>query len=911
MMKNKQYIFLVLLLALQSIGQISPVFAEINTDDGLELSGLENDQQKNELQENLHTIVLPKVMTDFSDQSSSENSETEIPDNLEPSKNENQPKPVAIAEEVVIDGYTYVKVGTRQAFLEAVNSKKNTVLTADVELLSGDKAEVIPGFRLLGRTSKANKKNKLTLNTFSETEQHRGLYALETIFSFGNVYVSDIVIDNKDNGGIISFGEKVIGTQYFDAVEYTSNGGQAFVAKSGMVVINDSTFTQTSTLERYNKAFAETSHLFLSGKTTINHDGFSNDVRVGPFLSIQESSISSGRVEILNNAVVSIETKKSFVTGTGYDDFTLDVGENATFTLKVSGDLIESPASQRPLHYLFGENSTVTLMDESKKNRKTGMNLTRFVPLRGTSGEFLISAGMDLIIDSNNRYSLIEQETIEDAVPIVIPATTKRVILQNARSDSNAAYNGKIFNLIGNDKGNLFVKSSRIDLYRKGNLSMSTGAFINVTAAINQNGREKGNTKVVSSTNSNFQKTYGAVYEDETAKLRFAAEVIVPLDIDEIKDTTTKVTGTSHSDATIQMSGVFIDGEVFNQSIDVAKDNTFAYELPKPLKVGSTVSFSASVGGEGAVTRMDKQVIDTLPPSAEPLLQAVPIKEVAELDLTEIIKNIQDNSGIPPLVEVTNTLEAKVGRQQLAVKLTDASNNVSEIIVPVFVYDDNSRVYQTSEKTGFLLWGLGLEVYPEDVTGDISDYLNQRIKRKVWSEAEELTSTDFKLESTDLEEISLPGIYQAHFNYKQYVLTVKIQVIDKNQKINVMIPKKVLFGFSDIISNQIISPRYEVKNNSQSSITLSVLGLKEEAVSDFELVDLFDKDKQKQQASMSIKTEDAEVRLNTSMGEEVLGHLSGESSKVFTLQGSYFGTYEKILQPKYKIKLGFQVNDEK
>ncbi|MGX7245478.1 hypothetical protein ACWOC1_11610 [Enterococcus quebecensis] len=902
-------------MTLQSIGQVSPVFAETTANKGLERSELENDQQKNEqnqlIQDNLHIVEIPKVKTDSIDQSEHEVYTPETLDTSEPLENEKQVEPVAIAEEIIIDGYTYVKVGTRQAFLEAANSKKNIVLTADVELLSGDKAEIVAEFRLLGRTSKAVKKNKLTLNTFSETEQHRGLYALEASFGFGDVHVSDIFIDNKDNGGIISFEERIIGTQYFDAVEYTSNGGQAFVAKNGIIVINDSTFTQTSTLERYNKAFAETSHLFLSGKTTINHDGFSNDVRVGPFLSIQKSSISSGRVEILKNAVVSIETKKSFVTGTGYSDFTLEVGENAAFTLKVSGDLIEAPTSQRPLHYIFGEESAVTLMDESRKNKKTGMNLARFVPLRGRSGELVISAGMDLIIDSNNRYSLIEQETVEDAIPIVIPATTKRVILQNARSDSNAAYNGKIFNLIGNDKGNLFVNSSRIDLYRKGNLSVSTGAFINVTAAVNQNGRGKGNTKVISSTNRNFADTYAAIYEDEVAKIRFAAEVIVPLEIDDIKDTATKVTGISHPDATIQMSGFFTDGEAFNQTIDVSKDRTFSYQLPKTLKVGSTVSFSASVGGEGAVTRVEKQVIDTLPPSAEPLLQTVSINEVAELDLTKLVKNIQDNSGIPPTVEVANTLEAKVGRQQLTVRLTDGSNNFSEIIVPIFVYDENSRVFQTSEKSGFLLWGLGLEVYPEDVTGDITDYLNQRIERKVWSEVEELPSADFILESTDLEEIPLPGSYQANFTYKEYVLTVKIQVMDKKQKINVMIPKKVLFGSSDVLSNQIISPQYEVKNNSQTSITLSVLGLTEEAVSDFELVDLFDKDKQKQQASMSIKTEDAEVHLNTSMGEEVLGYLSGESSKAFRLQGSYFGTYEKILQPKYKIKLGFQVNDEK
>ncbi|OEG12046.1 hypothetical protein BCR21_07355 [Enterococcus ureasiticus] len=909
-MKNKQYIFLVFLLTFQSLGQISPVFAETIASEEENLSELENDQQKNELQDNLHIIELPKVNTDSPNQPASDYSETEALDKLEPPKNENQLEPVALAEEIVIEGYTYVKVSTRQAFLEAAKLKKNIVLTADVELLSGDQAEIIAGFRLLGRVNKADKKNKLTLNTFAETEQHRGLYALDATFGYGDVFVSDIVIDNKDNGGIISFEEKIIGTQYFDAVEYTSNGGQAFVAKNGIIVINDSSFTQTSTLERYNKAFAETSHLFLSGKTTINHDGFSNDVRVGPFLSIQQSSISSGRVEILENAVVSIETKKSFVSGTGYENFTLDVGENATFTLKVSGDLIESPTSKRPLHYIFGEGSSVTLMDESKKNKKTGMDLTRFIPLRGTTGEFVISAGMDLVVDSNNRYSIFEQESLEDAIPIVIPATTKRVILQNGRSDSNPATTGKIFNLIGNGQGNLFVNSSRIDLYRKGNLSVATGAFINVTAAINHDGREKGNTQIISSTNSNFADTYAAIYDDETAKVRFAAEVIVPLTVEELKDTATKITGTSHPDATVNMKGFFIDGTPFEQAIKVAKNGTFTYELPQALQVGSTVKFSASVGGEGAVTQIDKQVIDTLPPTAKPILQGISINEIAELDVSKLLKDIHDNSEIPPTVEVINPLEAKVGRQEVMVKLTDSSNNTSEIMVPIFVYDDHSQVVLTSETTGFLLWGLDIDVYPEDVTGDISDYLNQRIERKIWSEKEELSNDDFKVQSTDLEEIPLPGKYQASFAYKEQILIIKINVLDKKEKINVMIPKKVLFGTNDLLANQIISPQYEVKNNSSAPITLRVLGLTEEAVSDFELVDLFDKDKQKQQASMSIKTEDAEVHLNTAMDEQVLGQLSGESSKTFTLQGSYFGTYEKLLQPQYKIKLGFQVNDE-
>lgn len=909
-MKNKPYIFLIVLMAFQVVSPTSVVLAETSTDESTVSSenALEAKEQKPLLEEDLHIIELPTVDTDAA---SNVGMKPDTSEKSEEESLENVVEPAVVFEEIVIDGDSYVKTGDRETFLEAVDLEQNIVLTADIELLPEDRAEIISGFRLLGRISKGDKKNKLTLNTFSETEQYRGLYALDATFGYGDVYVSDIVIDNKDNGGIISFEDGIEGVQYFDSVDYTSNGGQAFVARDGEIEIKDSTFTQTSSVERYNKAFAETSRLYLSGKTTITHDGFSNDVRVGPFLSIQTSHDTSGSVEIAENATVSIETKKSFVAGTGYSAFTLDIGQNAVFTLKVSGDLIESPTSQRPLHYLFGENSSVTLMDESKKNKKTGMNLTRFIPLRGMNGEFVISAGMDLVIDSNNRYSLIEQATSEDAIPIVIPATTKRVILQNGRVDSNAANTGKIFNLIGNGQGNLFVNSSRIDLYRKGNLSVTSGAFINVTAAINHNGRDKGNTQIVSSTNGNFANTYAAIYDDETAKVRFAAEVIVPLTVDELKDTATKITGISHPDATVNIKGHFIDGEAFEQNVSVAKEGTFTYELPKSLQVGSTVNFSASVGGEGAVTQAETQVIDTLPPTAKAILQSISVNQVTELDPAKLLEDIQDNSGIPPTIEVTNTLKEEVGRQQLTVRLTDSSNNSSEIIVPVFVYDEHSQIVFTSKTTGFLLWGLDLDVYPEEVTGDLSDFLNERVERKIWSEKEEISNNEFNVQSTDLEEIPLPGVYQATFAYNEQVLTVKINVLVKKGQINVMIPKKVLFGTNNLLSNQIISPRYEVRNNSPSSITLSVLGLTEETVSDFELVDLFDKNKQKQQASMSIKTQEAEVPLKTAMGEEVLGHLSGESSTTFTLQGSYFGTYEKILQPQYKIKLGFQVNDEK
>lgn len=870
------------LLIVQIIGSITISAQSIEADSDLSQEiGLDDDEL-------ISSEALPLLEETETTTSSVEEDELELTElEMEDVATETEPAGEATLESTevsprrVIDSQSYTEVGTLLALEAAIKNKENVILTDNIVI--NKRIDLFDGFHLIGRNPWTQQQHTLTIKNYGYHDH------FNMAISNSQFRIEDVSIMNENYYGIVHVGAAYTNVkQYYHNVTYYSENAQAFWGPNSDVYLSGTShFTQVNGGGRAQE-FGELNRLHISGTARISHDSTSLDPNLHVFMYL----VGSGEAGIYidDEADVEIETKKTLFYNSSQVSSMLHVGKNARLKLSIGGNYL-NVIPDKNNSFQFDEGSNVEILDTSKTSGKSAIDRTRFLPVT-RRGMLTASAHSQVKIVTDNRTNLIQLNTAEGYVGFGQVASA---VLENT-------YNNRLFNFYSNGS-QLFLVQQAVETYEQigGGLSHS---WPNVTATVLY---KLAQPSVTESNSQRFAREFPATAN--LAKLVLKPAASLELSHEPITDQSLQLVGETSSGGIVVIEGFYHDGTPF-VSPEIKPDSTgsFTWSLPQALKANSNLTFV--VQEEDLVElRVTAKVMDTIGPTATPLLQLVNVADIANPAFDQLVKELVDNGGEATIEMLEADLTAVPGRQQVIARGTDSSGNYTDFVIPVFVYDDQSVVGRTSDTTGIMLRTTPIEAYPEEVTGELETFINGRLNRQIWNEQGSLDSSLVELVDTDLEELPLPGEYQVSHRYLTHEITTAITILNRGKDIDLMIPKDVLFGSLSSQLGAITSPNYEIQNWGMTTVSLSVSSLNKTSLDNFELVDIPDL-RSTNQAQLYLNAAEQRVLLEENMSADFLGNVRPNQTLKFNLSGQYYGNYLETLRPSYRLNLVFTSNEE-
>lgn len=319
---------------------------------------------------------------------------------------------------------------------------------------------------------------------------------------------------------------------------------------------------------------------------------------------------------------------------------------------------------------------------------------------------------------------------------------------------------------------------------------------------------------------------------------------------------------------------------------------------PDTLKAGEqTVSIFAFDQSRNGITVTAKLTVDKdkVAPSAKGIPQFIEQNDSMPADCLSLLTNLQDNSPISTLTAayISQPVTNVIGLNSAKVRLSDVSGNSSDIKVPVFVMPKNS-----AHDDNTVLSGENFTVYSDQVDLGDKDALENLIlnesKAKAWN-ATDGSDISSKIIVANHNIQKKFGSYEATLSVGNLNKKISVNVLDSKDLVDVSIPKSISFGSTDVDNGNIISPEYEIKNNSSVNLKIS---LTEVDVAQNSTVSLLNNNElTPSQAEESVKLlfdcglMNNPIELQQGQASLTIGTLSGNKGTTFSLNGHYYGDY--------------------
>ncbi len=337
-----------------------------------------------------------------------------------------------------------------------------------------------------------------------------------------------------------------------------------------------------------------------------------------------------------------------------------------------------------------------------------------------------------------------------------------------------------------------------------------------------------------------------------------------------------------------------------NDFVVSASDNdpesviTYSFEnQPDTCKSGKQeVSITATDSSKNTIKLKEKLFIksDTIAPSADGILQMIPLNGSLPQDPLTTLTNLTDNEDIGKITGKYITLPdtSIAGSTSSTVELTDQNGNKSQIKVSVFVYDEHS-VYDNH----FVLSAKNLTLYSNEVNAaTIDETILKYSQAKAWGLPSGEEKTDIKVDAHNVQNKF--GTYTATLSIGQITQTIQINVLDAQELIDLSLPQKVIFGSTDIQQGTVTSPRYKIVNHSTVPVEVRIDQVQEASSSTVKLLDhatIQDEEGVALRFTTSEGLLDQTFPLDTTT-KQTLGILNPEGKGSFVFSGNYYGSYK-------------------
>lgn len=371
----------------------------------------------------------------------------------------------------------------------------------------------------------------------------------------------------------------------------------------------------------------------------------------------------------------------------------------------------------------------------------------------------------------------------------------------------------------------------------------------------------------------------------------------------EVKDTTPPKVKTK--DLSIEYGDTVLPSDFIDSATDNDTSGKISYlfdvangSAPDTQKVGEQtikILVSDKTGNSTTVTAKLTVKPDKISPTATGKKQFVEQNESLPTDVLSVLESIKDNGPIDMLaakyISVPDT--SKIGLTEAIVQLSDVTGNYSDIKIPVFVipkysvHDDDS-----------ILAADNFTVYSDQINLSNAQELEKLIIDKANAKAWKVVDgTDISSQITISKQNvqNKFGSYSATLSVESINKTITINVLDSKDLVDASLPKKIVYGSTDINKGTIISPSYEISNNSSVGLKISLEKVLVDSTSTITL--LKDNDPVPLEKEESVKLFLISELANNSIAiqqpsvTKTIGTLLAGKKTNFTLNGKYYGTY--------------------
>lgn len=297
---------------------------------------------------------------------------------------------------------------------------------------------------------------------------------------------------------------------------------------------------------------------------------------------------------------------------------------------------------------------------------------------------------------------------------------------------------------------------------------------------------------------------------------------------------------------------------------------------------------------------------DITAPSADGILQMVPINGSLSTDPLTTVTNLKDNEDVTKLsckyLVLPDT--SKVGLTSTTVEIADRNGNKSQVKVGVFVYDDHS-IYDKQ----YVLSAQNFTLYSNEVDGTtIDETILKKSKAKAWDISSGKEKSDIKVITQNVQNKF--GTYTATLAIGQLTQTIQINVLDAKELIDISLPQKVIFGSTDIQHGTVNSPKYEIVNHSTVPVDVQIAQIKVDPASTIPLLDQASSPEEKK-AGVELKLITSEGFLDQSFAvdtilKQTLGILHAQEKGNFIFSGNYYGSYKKSAHCNFTMIFKFE-----
>ncbi|OOZ84814.1 hypothetical protein BHL25_20145 [Bacillus cereus] len=316
-----------------------------------------------------------------------------------------------------------------------------------------------------------------------------------------------------------------------------------------------------------------------------------------------------------------------------------------------------------------------------------------------------------------------------------------------------------------------------------------------------------GNTVKANAYLNGKQAEANTVVSDETAPDQPVLE-------DPIKDVSLSFKGKTEANAIVKIYSAEDDGLI--GEVKAGGDGVYEFQLPVgklPLVPGKKYYVTATdTAGNVSEKSNVATVQDTLPPSADPVIQTVKIGESLSNNPKDYVTNVKDNAGDSDeniSYKVTKTPDVtKIGMVEAEVTLTDKAGNSTIVKVPVLVTNGQTIIGKEAA-----LQAEDFSVVIDDVTNDEKS-LHQLIFKEAGVKAWELPSgSDITNEVQIVDTGGLTnqiGEYAVILKVKDVEKTIKVDVIGGKLEL-VDVPQSISFGKVTIQSKEKVFNRTDMR----------------------------------------------------------------------------------------------------
>lgn len=334
--------------------------------------------------------------------------------------------------------------------------------------------------------------------------------------------------------------------------------------------------------------------------------------------------------------------------------------------------------------------------------------------------------------------------------------------------------------------------------------------------------------------------------------------------------------------------------------------------VPNTKQVGKQEVDIVASDASGNITNVSAELMvnnDLTAPTAEGILQVIPVQGSLPQDPLTILKNIRDNDDLSSITASYLYLPdtSKIGLTFSSVKLCDKNGNSNIISVPVYVHGKN-----TICDSKYALEADNFTVHENQIVAEkIDDLVLEKSNARAMNM---ITGKDVTQEIKVVDQNIKPkfGSYQAKLKIGDATKEISVHVLDNKELIDMTIPKEIIFGSTDIHEKTVVSPIYTIKNNSKAGVRIVLDEIKVADDTEVELVDKSDISGKKLGEKITLELEtrkefsNKRIELNTNNKNYDLGILNENEEGLFKLSGKYYGAY-KGSSCKFRMIFKFEI----